>query len=295
MKIGSIVSIALAATVATAAHAAAFPGDVVKSLSADDQLELVRTLNGAMPSFAAKEDTRIATTYRLNRDLVRAASSVDRKRVLAEVFATVPEYCLPALSDGLAGEVFNRKAAGFAKKDDSFQNFALSSMLTIYRRCRADNNLELSNQRRLVFAAIMFLKASEGDPADLLDQIIVFIPDSVRDIARDVWIPAAMGENGAKGTYRPLVEAQTNDVTVAASEVPNDTSRLMLSYPASEQASAALVQKGQAEQSVSLVEPGFRNELDDGVNRRPWLGAEEEEGGSGKHRPDPKPYRNQGY
>lgn len=290
MNTRTIICLAAAVTSA-AASAAAFSGDAVKSLAPGEQIELVRTVNAAMPSFGVKDETRTLTTYRINRDILRAASPVDRKRVLAEVFATAPEYSLPALADGLAAEVFNRKAAGFAKKDDSFQNFALSAMLTIYRRCRADNSLELSNQRRLVFAVVMFLKASEGDPEDLLDQLIVFVPDSVREAARNLWIPAAMGQDGKKGTYRPLVEAQTNDVKVAESELPNDNARIMLSYPASEQASETLRQKSLSENSASQVEPGFRNDFDATVNQKPWMGT----GDDINRKSDPIVYGSQGY
>ena len=78
---------------------------------------------------------------------------------------------------------------------------------------------------------------------------------------------------------------------VAAAEIPNETSRLMLSYPSSEQASATVRQKGLSEQSVSQVDPGFRNEFDDGINRRPWLGADDDI----KRKSDPIVYGSQGY
>ena len=234
--------------------------DAFKGISVKDQIELVRALNSSMDAFKAAEDVRAATAYRLNRDAVRAVSTKDRRRVLAEVFATIPDYALPKLADGLAKEVFNRKSAGFSPNDDSFQNFALSAMLSICQRCRADGALALSNQRRIAFAAIMFLKASEGDPEDFLDQLLVFIPDTIRDIARDEWIPAAMGEENRKPTYEPMMVAASNDVKVANAELPNDRRRMILHYPNPEQATAIVTDTKGMDASVTLLTPRFEDE-----------------------------------
>ena len=237
--------------------------DAFKGLSADERIDFVRSMNAMLPNFpAATQESRIETIYRLNRDFIKAAPIIDRRRVLAEVYATVPDYALPALTDGLSSKVFNREAMGFKKDDDSFQNFALSAMLGIYRRCRVDNNLVISNQRRIAFAVVMFLKASEGIPDDFLDQLIAFVPDTVRDVARDEWIPQAMGEDGKKPTYEPMLQGATNDVEVSKLERANDDIRMKLKYPNSEQQSAKVKMAEGIKDSTLLLVPKFEDEYE---------------------------------
>lgn len=244
--------------------------DAFQGLSADERVDFVRSMNAMLPNFpAATEASRIETTYRLNRDFIKSAPAVDRRRVLAEVYATVPEYALPALTDGLSSKVFNRASMGFRKDDDSFQSFALSAMLGIYRRCRSDNRQVISNQRRIAFAVVMFLKASEGIPEDLLDQLIAFVPDTVRDMARDEWIPKAMGEDGKKPTYEPMLVAATNDADVAKAEIYNDDRRLLLKYPNSEQQMAKVKMAANIDNSALLLVPNFEDEYDGLIGPEP--------------------------
>lgn len=239
--------------------------DAFKGLSADERILFVRSMNAMLPTFpAATHESLVETTYRLNRDFIKSTPAVDRRRVLAEVYATVPDYALPALTDGLSSKVFNRASMGFKKDDDSFQNFALSAMLGIYRRCQGDNGQMLSNQRRIAFAVIMFLKASEGDPEDLLDQLIAFVPEVARDLARDEWIPSAMGADGRKPTYEPIMNVSTNDVTVADAGIPDDDRRLTLKFPRSEQMMAKVTMAQGIGDSKLLLVP----ELDDD---RDWI------------------------
>lgn len=258
--------------------------DAFKGLSANERIDFVRSMNAMLPNFpAATQQSRIETIYRLNRDFIKAAPIIDRRRVLAEVYATVPDYALPALTDGLSSKIFNRAAMGFKKDDDSFQNFALSAMLSIYRRCRIDNNLSVtnnlvvSNQRRIAFAVVMFLKASEGIPEDFLDQLIAFVPDTVRDIAREEWIPQAMGVDDKKPTYEPMLAAATNDVDVAKAEMYSDDRRQVLKYPNSEQQRANVKMAQGINDSTLLLVPKFEDEYEGHYGPEP------------KHRPRPCP------
>ena len=244
-----------------AASAAAGPWDeALPGMSSDDQLALVRTINHALTNYAAStREKTIEAVYKINRDMVKSVSAFDRKAVLAEVFATVPADALPTVADGFARELFCRKAAGFRQDDDSFADFSVSAMLRIFRRCR---DLDLTGQRRTVFAAIMLLKASEGVPPDLQTQLAAFIPESVRDQALDVWIPAALGEAGEKGTYKPLVEARTNDVAVSKAELVPDQVRVQMRWPASEQGAALVNDQRDRGYSKSLFAPVFSDRHD---------------------------------
>lgn len=194
---------ALAVAAALSAMAAGLQDDAQPEPSFDEQLHLLRTVNLGLKDYTATtRDKAVETVYRINRDMVKGVSESDLKTVLAEVFATVPEFALPAVADGFSRDIFSRKAAGPMSNDDSFADFAVSAMLRIYRRCR---DLDLTGQRRTVFAVIMLLKASGGEPPDLQAQLEAFIPDPIRDMARDVWIPSALAQLDREDSKRLIV------------------------------------------------------------------------------------------
>ena len=176
-----------------------------KDLEGDDQVSFVQTVNRSMAKDEDKlDDRRIQTLYRVNRDAIRGAVEADRKNVLAEVFATAPVKCLPYFTDMLAKEVFSRKAAGFGEKDEKFVEFASAALVRISGRCRWADNLPAF---RSLFAVIMFLKASEGQPEDLRESFMVFIHSGLHEQARKEWLPAAMGDDGKPPSYKEMMEA----------------------------------------------------------------------------------------
>lgn len=205
----ALVWVAMTVLCASVASAKEAGGNVFqnafKDLGDDDQVSLLQTINRSMAKESEKlDDKRIQTLYRINRDAVKGAPADDRKKVLAEVFATAPLPCLPYFTDMLAQEVFGRRVAGYGEKDEAFVEFASAALLRISTRCRtADNSPEF----RLVYAVIMFLKASNGYPEDLRDSFLVFIPSGLHELARKEWIPAAMGDDGKTPTYQPMLEA----------------------------------------------------------------------------------------
>ena len=200
-----------AVVLAVAAALSAMAGlqdEVPPELKSDEQLHLLRTINLALRNYTATTQAKaVEAVYRVNLDMVKEMSALDRRTVLAEVFATVPEFALPAVADGFATDLFWREAAESNPNDDSFADFAISAMLRIYRRCR---DLDLAGQRRTVFAVIMFLKASEGKIPDLQSQLETFIPDSLRDMARDVWIPSALGDSYRESMCERLIVPEVN-------------------------------------------------------------------------------------
>lgn len=180
-------------------------GSAFKDLAGEDQVSFVQTINRSMAKEPDKlDDKRIQTLYRVNRDAVRGAPEGDRRNVLAEVFATAPVKCLPYFTDSFAREVFSRKSAPYGNKDEAFVEFASAALMKISQRCRYADDLRAF---RTVFAVIMFLKASEGRPEDLRESFMVFIHSGVHEIARKEWLPAALGDNGERPTYEPMMKA----------------------------------------------------------------------------------------
>lgn len=182
----------------------AFSG-AFSEMAGGDQAEFIATVNRSLADpDKPLDDRQIKTLYSVNRDAVRGAPAADRKTVLAEVFATVPRACLPTIADRFAAELFSRKAAGFGDSDDSFVEFASAALMRISLRCRTADDFPGT---RTAYAVIMFLKASEGRPASLREDFMMYIHSGTHRIAREEWIPAALGDGGRPPTYAPMIEA----------------------------------------------------------------------------------------
>ena len=179
--------------------------DAFSELAGGDQAEFIATVNRSLADRSEPLDEhRIKTLYRINRDAVRGAPATDRKTVLAEVFATLPIACMPLLVERFSKELFSRKAAGFKENDDSFVEFASAALMRISLRCRTADDFPGT---RTAYAVIMFLKASEGKPAGLREDFMIYVHSGTHEIARKEWIPAALGDGGRQPTLEPIIEA----------------------------------------------------------------------------------------
>ena len=179
--------------------------DAFSGLAGDDQAEFIATVNRSLADpDKPLDDRQMQTLYRVNRDAVRGAPPAARKTVLAEVFATVPRVCLPMITERFATELFSRKAAGFKADDDSFVEFASAALMRISLRCRTADDFPGT---RTAYAVIMFLKASEGKPAGLREDFMIYVHSGTHEIARKEWIPAALGDGGRQPTLEPIIEA----------------------------------------------------------------------------------------
>lgn len=205
---GFIVAVATFASVMAASDAKGTFGTAFQDLAKDDQVEFVRAVNQSMATYkASTPEKRLQTIYAVNRDAVKAASEKERKAVIAEVFATAPMDALPMITDRFASELFNRKAGGFSEKDDSFVEFASATLMRIRNRLFSGVPTEQYPGARSVFAVICFLKASEGKPEDLRQSFLFYVLSGSQELARKVWIPAALGEDGKAPSYQPILEA----------------------------------------------------------------------------------------
>lgn len=182
-------------------------GTAFQDLAGDDQARFVSTVNLSMAKQDEPLDEKsIITLYRVNRDAVKASPPIDRKKVLAAVFATAPKECLPYFTDHLAEDLFTRKAAGFNPDDDSFMEFASAALLRISRVLHVMQPRELPGMRS-AFAVIMFIKASEGKPDDLREVFMLYVLSGSHEITRKKWFPAVFGDDNQVPTYKPMLEA----------------------------------------------------------------------------------------
>lgn len=216
---------------AMASYAASSSGALngaFSDMTGDEQVEFVATVN---KSFAASErgldEKRVKTLSKVNRDAVMGAPDEDRKRVLAEVFATAPMEALPTIVDDLAQDVFHRDNNSLYKTDEEFTEFASAALMRTAMRLKSLNVDSESPGARSVLAVTMFLKAAgEKLAKDLREPFIVYVLSGTHVAARDEYLPAAMGDKeGEPATMAPITNAGYR------AEEPNNKPTVALGTP----------------------------------------------------------------
>jgi hypothetical protein len=144
---------------------------------------------------------KAATYVNVNTAAMKGAASGNLASMLAETYATVPPEALPAVNERFANDLFNRSAEN-GMTDAAFVKVVESTMKTISERNASSDNAGV----RDTFAALMFLAASNGSPADLRESIVETLPADVRPTANGEWMPAALGE-GQPQSYEPMLGA----------------------------------------------------------------------------------------
>ena len=183
--------------------------EVMSQLSAADQVTFLAFVNQVVEKLNASTDEKTALFNDINTAAMKSAKKGNLPALLAEMFATVPPESLTVINETFAANLFSRSADPSVKiSDEDFANRAKSTLEVIQDRC-AETDVSAV---RTTFAILMFLRASEGTPADLRTTLVDIIPDvSVRNIALNEWIPAAMAE-GFEKTYQPMLGASNAGV-----------------------------------------------------------------------------------
>ncbi len=176
----------------------------IAQLSAEDQVAFVNEVNEAISKMPGSDESKAAAFYAANRAAVSGASKNNLANVLAEVFATVPPEYLTEINERFATDLFSRNAnPSRVFTDQEFTKLATSTMAVINERCQKAENSSV----RETFAALMFIRASGGTPADLAQTLVSQFPEAqVRETALNEWIKPALGD-GQEQTYDPLLGA----------------------------------------------------------------------------------------
>lgn len=176
---------------------------IVEQLSASDQVAFLARVNAAIDSMPGAPDEKAAAYFKANKAAIRAAKG-NRTALLAETFATVSPEALTVINERFASELFSRNAnPEMPTDDDRMTNIAVTVFRQIEARNAAADNADVRN----AFAILMFLRASEGSPANLAETLVGEMDDpAVRETAMSEWIPAAMGQGQPK-SYEPMLGA----------------------------------------------------------------------------------------
>ena len=126
--------------------------------------------------------------------------------LLAEVFATVPPEALTVINERFAQDLLNREAnPNVTYTDEQYTKIAVETMKAINERTEETDN----GSTRSTFAILTFLRASNmtGEPLEKLQDALVdtLKHDDAKDLAKDEWIPAALGKDGREAGYEPIL------------------------------------------------------------------------------------------
>ena len=184
---------------------AAQMGDVIKALSPADQVSFLSSVNSAIAGMPVSAEAKAAKFLNANRAAIKAAQKDNMAAILAETFATVPPEALTVINERFATDVINRDADPTRKiTDDQYVRVATNLMAKIAARTAGGESSGVRN----AFAALMFIRASNGSPSDLRDVLTGMLGGAeVQDLAKSEWFPSALGDNGQAQSYEPMLGA----------------------------------------------------------------------------------------
>lgn len=190
---------------------------VIKELSKDDQVAFLGRVNKAIADTKRTPDAKAEAFLAVNKAAL-LANKGNLKALIAEVYATVPPAALTVINERFAEDLFKRDVNPAKPVSDAdMKKHAVDTMKVIQARNVGNDNASV----RDTFAILMFLRASKGTPADLKDTLVAGLTDpEARQLAKESWIPSAMGDGTAK-TYDPMLGVSEVDPSEAPSPATN--------------------------------------------------------------------------
>lgn len=186
--------------IAEAAESSDTMASVMKQLSAADQVKFLSQVNAAISKQPGSPTEKAAKYLAVNSAALKNAKKDNVPALLAETYATVPPEALTVINERFAADLFNRSADPSKPVTDAqFEKIATDTMKTIQARNATADNAGV----RDTFAALMFIRASNGTPADLTDKLVANMTDpNAIKYAKDEWIPPALDKD-----YEPMLGA----------------------------------------------------------------------------------------
>lgn len=181
--------------------------EIMKRLSAGDQVKFLADVNKAIGDMPASPEEKVAKFLNINHVALTAAQKGNTTALLAETFATVSPDALPVISERFAVDLVNRATdPNVTYTDEQFTKIATEVMNKISERAEATDNGSVRN----TFAIVMFGRASNlsGESLEKFQDALVDTAlknDDAKEIAREEWIPAATGKDGREPNYESLL------------------------------------------------------------------------------------------
>ena len=180
--------------------------EIMKQLSAEDQKQFLADVNKAIGDMPASVEEKTAKYLNVNHMALTAAQKGNTTTLLAEVFATVPPEALTVINERFAIDLMNRAAnPNVTYTDEQYSKIAVETMQKICERTEETDN----GSTRATFALLMFLRASNetGESLEKLQDALVdtLKHDDAKELAKNEWIPAALGQGGREAGYEPIL------------------------------------------------------------------------------------------
>ena len=180
--------------------------EIMQQLSAEDQKQFLADVNKAIGDMPASVEEKTAKYLNVNHAALTAAQQGNTPVLLAEVFATVPPEALTVINERFAVDLMSRTAnPNVTYTDEQYTKLAVDTMNTINERTEETDN----GSTRSAFAILMFLRAAGGTPEfreQLEEKLIDTLKhDDAKELAKDEWIPAALGKDGREAGYEPIL------------------------------------------------------------------------------------------
>ncbi len=176
----------------------------VKQLSSADAAKFLGRVNQAIKKLPGKAEEKTQMYLNANVAAWKGVDKLDRSKMIAETFATVPVEDLAALNGTVAANVINRNADPSRQiTDEQMTKIAKDVLSKTQARTAGMSDAGV----RDTFAAITMLRASNGTPENLRDTLVEMLDKDTREVAKNEWIPAAMGDNGQPKSYEPMLAA----------------------------------------------------------------------------------------
>lgn len=178
--------------------------EVIKTLSAEEQVKFLAEVNAAITELPGSPEQKAAKFVSVDRAALKGAKEGNMRAMVAEIFASVPPEHLTVIADRYSQDLFNRAADPKVTYTDSqYTELAAEILQTVEDRLVDVDHHEV----RGTMAAIMLIKASNSNAEQLTDTLVAKLPESVRQVAKEEWIPSALGSDGRTASYEPLLAA----------------------------------------------------------------------------------------
>lgn len=261
---------------------------IVQQLSSDDQKKFIADVNEAIGKMPASNEARAASYLNVNRAAVKGARKVDVLGMLAEVFATIPPENLTVINESFANDLFSRTAdPSVTYTDQQFLEIARNTVSKIASRVADVDNSAV----RTGFAILMFARASNGTPANLVESLSELLPEDVREVSTKEWFPSALSAEAK--SYDPIlaaIDAGIPNPQVVYRLAGPQTLESMLSDLAAGGSKLAFL-KADVESTFGADRGGIGSELDNGLDRVGFMPVRKPDVG----RPEPQGYWSQSF
>ncbi len=190
------------AKISDCAQDAALLKKTIGTVPAAEQPAFLAAVNEAIAKMPGSDEVKAAKFLDANRAAVMGASKECRTAVFAEVFATVPTEHLTFINEQFAKNPFSRSVDPSKPiSDGKFLDIATNVMAKVVKRCESAPDGAV----RATFAALVFERASEKQDG-IRDALVATLPAATREVAKNEWMPAAMGD-AREQSYDPMLGA----------------------------------------------------------------------------------------